>query len=566
MGRSAGFYERDILSYEGLTKRPYRSKNQRSMEDHVLYIWGRPEIQRIAATLDRMESSRCFLYKRSTLFFFCVVLLSLRLDKRGAHRFVQESDRMRAAAGLLPVTEEKRKELDAGEDEEDIPEIGFPVRQMISEFVNFIEKWLEVHDHEHDDIEGLNFMRQEAYEESLVAIFARHPEQRADVVDMDATKVFSPTRGPDRKRPDLGADWQTKREKRDFCRMKFTAAFGLLPLVLYSQIVSPPLNELEIAQNQFVPGLTMHIERLRERASDAPALGGLNGGIVCGDGIFANSKLIERLIDHDLIGGFRTPNALVRTIIGQRQVTAGGKTATLDVASNGDHFCACDRIVHRTGCNGAESCGCDEIRPVAQRLRMHHNLHARGKNGGVHFTCLDGDPNCPHHKAKFYVGYRKPNLTSEGELIADPRPAYNVVSPLSRSDIRYHALVFKASQAIEHYHMQLGAQLGLAIKDRNGDRRHFFGNFAHEFWFTLGDLIWNLRIGLNLDRLKRDGEKQETLDWEDLFFEARNQWHEVWAKTDGKRQPDESRAQWKKRQRETCPNIGAYFLGTKRVT
>jgi hypothetical protein len=566
VGRSPEIYEQEIVSYEGLTKRPYRSKNVRSQEDHVLYIWGQPGIQRIARTLDLMASTRSFLYERRTLFFFCVVLLALRLDKRGAHQFVQGSDRLRAAAGLPPLTEETRNALDAAEDDEDIREEGFPVRQMISEFVNYIEAWLNVHNHEYDEFEGLNFLRREAYEESIVEIFARHPEQRADLVGMDGTKIFSPTCGPDRKRPDHGAAYYTKGKNRDYCRVKFTAAFGTLPLAFYSQIVSPPLNELAVAQSEFVPGLTAHIERLRGRVAEAPALAGLHGALVCGDGIFNNSRLVEKLIEHDLMGGFRKPNALVRNIVGQRQVKARGRTAILDVADNGDHYCDCDRTIHRPGCNGGPDCGCTQIRPLHEREPMKHRLHSRGHNGGVHFECIDGDPNCPNRKHRFYVGYRKPNLAPTGEKIADPPPAYNLVSPLSRSDIRYHALVFKASQAIEHYHVQLGSQLGIAINDRHGDRRHFFGNFATEFWFTLGDLIWNLRIGLNLDRFKRDSRKQQVLGWEHLFFKAVNQWHEIWLKTDGKRLDGESDADCKKRQREERPQIGAYYLGAKRVT
>jgi hypothetical protein len=538
------------------------------MEDYVLRVWHSPEIQRVAAALDTMTSTRAFIYERRTLFFFAIPFLALKLDKRGAHRFVQESDRMRAEAGLQPPTQETRAKLDAAEDEEDVLEDHFPVRQMISEFVNFVENWLEEHAEDQDEIQGLNFLRQEAYEESIVAICKRHPEVRSDVTVLDGTKVLSPTAGPDRKRRDVGADFVTKRNRRDFCRVKFSASFGLVPLIFYSHLASPPLNELSYALTSFVPGMTAHIERLRGRIADAPSLAGLNGALVCGDGIFSNSRLIEMLIDHDLIGAFRKPNALIRELVGQRQVSARGATVTLDVADNGDHFCSCDRLVHADGCNAEPDCRCTEERALHKRDPMKPRLHARGHNGGVYFSCRNDM--CPHREdsrhIEFFVGYRKPNVALTGEIIARPAAAYDLMGPLSRGDIRYHSLLFKASQTIEHYHSQLGAQLGVAIHDRHPDRRHFFGNFANQFWFTLADLIWNLRVGLNLDRAKRDGKESKRLGWQYLFAKAVGQWHSIWLKTDGKKLPDESTAQWKKRIEAERPRIGAYYLGDTLVT
>ena len=564
MARSNHLFEQPLRSYKGLLKRSFRKGNNSSMETHLLRIWGTAQMQRIARTLDLMEESDDgprFLYARSTLLFFCVAVLALGCNRRMAHNFIQGSDRLRAAVGLPPISASAREALDASEDDEDVAEPGFPTRQMISEFVNWLKRWLANPAHELEGVEGLNFLRKEAYEESVVDVFARHPELRANAFAIDGKRVLSPNAGPDhRKRTDEGAEFHTKDGSRVFCRMKFSAVNQDVPLILYSEMTSP-VSELAYAQNTFVPHLVNHIERLRSHAKTAAPLAGLHRAMVCGDGIFRNSKITQQLYEHDLLAGFRRPNGVVREFEGLRRVESKGEIAVLDVCNDGVHLCDCDRIAHKPGCDGSgPDCDCP-ARPIHERALMFQDLHAYGLDGGVYVTCLR--PTCSHAGTKFYVRFTKPNVTSDGELIAKPGPAYDLVSPVWRGDIRYHDIVFKATQAVEHYHGQLAKLLGIGFNDRSG-RRQFFGNFANEFWFTLGDLIWNLNIGFKLDRWKADGKVRDELSWENLWGRALNQWHEIWRKTDGKRLPGETRAA--QRARVHMPRLGAYYLGKKLIT
>jgi hypothetical protein len=82
---------------------------------------------------------------------------------------------------------------------------------------------------------------------------------------------------------------------------------------------------------------------------------------------------------------------------------------------------------------------------------------------------------------------------------------------LDPADDRVACIAFQGKQTIEAYHSCLQRFRLLGRKNGPG-KRAIRGNFKHDFYYTLADLIWNLTIAFHL----KNGIEREPIDWDDL--------------------------------------------------
>lgn len=509
MARTPRWMQGGFRSYKDVTRRKYNPANQQSKEAFVARLWS--EMTPVARWLDtlrgqseRPNGGNRVHYERSSLLMMFVTALALNMSVADAYSFVQGSRRLRKLAGFSEPTEETLIQLAGSVYADDVREDGFPCRQTVESFFDWLDRWAGAD--AIDETTG-ELSREVCLEPLQHLTYSELPVRMAkkfgismSKVAVDSTRIKSPRRRNSGKRPDKGADYMRRKEEKAMLgRLKVSTVLVEVPIVVYSQITTD--SEITHLRAKTIDSLAERSNVMKDiaAAQGMPSFAALDRALIVGDNGFLDNATMQKVHSRKFFGAFRIERQLTREVVGTRAVrrTSDGRESILDVCNDGVHFCTCDAKRHP-----------HERRPMLQTAGDPF-----GTDPYVHVQCEN--PICPSYAVRWYVPFRGADkvFASGRRELGDVNHA--LVNPIWRALKDVEVSIFKGCQAIEHYHSQLLEKLGLGIKDTTG-RRKFSGDLRHHFYYALGDLIWNLIIFFNL----QDGRALERLDRETLWDSA----------------------------------------------
>lgn len=461
MSRVAAAFQKPLRCHERLSRRTFARGDRDAELRAVRTAWELEGVKRCVAELDaigvRPTGGRPCKYRRSSLFAVVLVALRLGVDMKPAYHYVKTSHELCALFGLDPDR--------------------FPSRQAVEDFLC---RWLPEH-----GAAVLAALRRVAYVELIAQAIAEFDIDTTKL-GIDCTKAASPCKGPDRERVDDGAIWIGRRgEDPVFGRLKHTAILGGdAPLVVASGIPAEPHSEQDLVKYDLIPDLVRYGELVAERVRE------LTGrdhdvyadALATGDRAFMNNPVIEALAEAGLRPGFEPPDTaeVIGRIVARRRRPRGHADTklTFDIRSDGAVLCPCDRRLD-----------------APERRPMRRTAGKSGPRGHFHVACEN--PTCNRRGERFYVSAQAPVIVTTDDGRTEARLYRTLTTALPAYESRVRASSFKCLQAIESHHSVLQEKFDLAHDDRRG-RRRFFGQFAHELYYALGDLLWNLDVLTNL--------------------------------------------------------------------
>jgi hypothetical protein len=473
-----------VRRYDGLARAFFRRGDSANEYQAIKYLWGTPAVRAIRKLLDAIPTLKFgdYRYRRSALFGIVLVAHLLGISLTEAHARVQASDALRRLFGFEPMSKETRRLRCKLSGQEALREEEFPVRQTVSHFLN---RWLQ-----QSAIDIVALIAEETAKVALEAILDHDLDPTRLAVD--GSSILSPNRSPRVNREDNGATFHGRQgEPARFGRQLMSIILTDVPFVLVSKISTRP-GESPFMGEELLPELS-------ERSNELVKLGGKRGlkhsgfcgAAVSGDLAFNNDPFIKRLYRERLHPAFDQPGWPHVELVGQRRLRQrGGPEVVCDLGTNGALYCACDRWTNAATRQPHEAL---IARPVKERTPMRQ---LRGRPGiNIHVVCENSL--CPHRGVAFYVALgRGPDL-ERGHRLVDGEENYRHLTSLPRTDIRVAGISFKGRQAIENRHNVLLAH-GLLGKKRGSHRRIIYGDFAHDFWYALADLVHNHTLAYNL--------------------------------------------------------------------
>jgi hypothetical protein len=499
MSRVMPALARNLRRNTGVWSLMHRPGDIENEYELIAYIWNTPAIKHIRCWLDAFQTSKPggYTYKRSTLFGFYLVALLLGLNLKDAHARVQSHDGLRKLFGLGARSSKFCKQQRKLGGRLSLPEDGFPARSTVDDFTT---RWLK------NVAPELDAMAEQAYEIVPLATILDHDLDPARI-SFDGTRVQSLRRylRARTKQPDVGADWYGRTgEKSILARLKMSALLVDSGLVLTAE-VRTPTSEKGRTREFLIPSLKARSDQLVELAASRSIVHpGFKGGGVAIDNQMIDNPIIGDLYDN----GFRPcyPTGGARKHRGLRRLRDGeGRYRVREVTTKHEFLCRCDRFYRD------EKTGDRKRTPIEERRAMLHERGRASRTGGF-FIVRCADPVCPfHHKSRaLHVALRGDDVMKKGRLHDGDRDLRKLLY-LDNSTDRVSCIAFQGKQAIEAYHSCLQRFRLLGQKNGPGKRR-MSGDFKNSFYYTLGDLIWNLTITFHLD----SGVERPDIDWAKL--------------------------------------------------
>lgn len=506
--RNPATLDKQLTSYKGALRRLHKKTDGSKVKLALATLRSEPakQARQWFDTMIYKGNSRPRDYSPGQLLCFDIVALTVGLDTRAARTLVQRSPELRAEIGLQELTEEIAAALDdIGDGNEDVFEEGFPTRQLIS---NAPRRFYEYLAATNGDL-TLGRMRDIAYVETLLDVTARHEIEWEKIV-LDGQVCASPNKYKDRRRPDDGA---ADMAGNTHGRWKTTAGLVQFPFVLAGLVSDGPQGPSTMARRGLAPQLAHYLRMLQERA-EARGLRETTfyeGALVTGDSAFRNNPCVKAFFEIGLKPAFRTADMLDREIIGYHETgKKGGDRIRLEQAGDGTVFCPCT-----TGIG------------MKMREPMRQAIHRHGANGRAYVHCERGS-SCDHTSGvALLVRFGGPTHNLDGKKIPERNRSLVGIGPLWAGDGRLVAAIAKAENAIEHYHGESYRQSMMGTEEYVSERRRFWGQFRAVYWWTLHDLVWNVRLGISLDLLAEKGHEFPRLKWQTQLHKTIALWRNV---------------------------------------
>jgi hypothetical protein len=498
-GRQLDCLVNPLTRIEGLLKHPVRIGDLDSEGDWIEHLWSHPKMQELKDWLDAEEAAWAanYKWKRSSLLFVIVVSLALGLNLTAAYNRVRTDDRLRRLGGFEPRLPRRERRAFRGAERDADPK--FPVRQAFDDFVN---RWSggkkkASADASSPAVEGMD---EEISERGLhlLALLEKIAQEVAFegilTNNLDTTRfatdgsiVLSGHRRHNPFRTDDGAEMFTKSadDGSVFGRMHHAVIMVGAPFMLVSELTKHGDGGEPTALKAVV--LPNMVEASRRFVEFAAAHGidhqGFSGAVMCGDGALHNHPCIEATFNHGFLAAYNVGGNELKTVGLRRLPTRKTDPRTGEVITG-------EKIVDLRD-DGALLCRCSQSNRQATRPPMRRTVVKRYQKAYV---------TCDFCTTRYFTtprgkDVRRAGFTEKGEI--DLR--YDVTLP--RWDERVIAMCFKARNEVEAVHAEL-RRMGLLPDGRGGDHwRSMTGDYRHRLWYSLGHLLWNLRVAFNLSQL-----------------------------------------------------------------
>lgn len=490
-----------------MLKNPVIKGDLDSEYDWVEYLWTHPKMQVLKVWLDaeKSRSAADYKWKRSSLFFVIVVALALGKNLTDAYNRVRTDGRLRRLGGFEPRLPRRERRALGGTEYDPT----FPTRQSVDDFVN---RWVGDSKKAAAEVvvpespadparlsdrgaQLLALLEKLAQEIAFEAILTYGLDTSR--IATDGSIVLSAHRRPNPFRDDVGAEFFTKSEDdgAQFGRMHHGAILMGAPFLLASRIVKhEDGGEPGALKKVVLPQLVEVSRRLTEFAADhGIEHKGLAGAALVADGAFHNHPCIEATSNAGFLAVFNVGgDDLDKTW--ERKLPWKKLDAEGNVVATGEN-------VVDLRADGALLCGCSTSRRQAVREPMERKVHERYRSATVH---------CEFCARTYFTTPRaRDKKLRTGREQGDIDLRFDVTVP--RWDRRFTALCFKGRNEMEAVNGEM-RRMGLLPNGRGGENwRGLTGDFRHEFWYGVGQLIFNMRVALNLSQM----DEFEEYSWAD---------------------------------------------------
>ena len=287
------------------------------------------------------------------------------------------------------------------------------------------------------------------------------------------------------------------------------------PFAIVSTVSARDDGEAGTLKELLLPKAAEASERLVAFAADNGVKHpGFKSAAMCGDGAFHNHPCIEATFLHGFLPAYDVGGDKGE-IIGTRElpITGTGELRTVDLRDDGGLLCRCRQSMAQE-----------------KREPMSRSIERPGRSAKV---------SCDLCNTAYSMTPRGPDETTAIGERGDLDLRYDITLP--RWDKRVIAIVFKARNEIESMHSEMES-MGLLPEGRGGDDwRSLTGDFRHDLWYGLAQLIWNIRVEYNLHQT----DEREEYTWADGYLgHTRN-------RKNRERQEELGARQTKKRERAT---------------